>query len=217
MYRILIVEDVDTTLNGIYTLLTDEFPDSQIDRASTVNEGRELIIESQESDNVHNVVILDFKLPTQYGDNPEVDEELCKLIRQATNQTLVIHITAHPDDEKIQKHLEEVHLSKVSSNSIIISKLDAQYGDKLLGECKAYLYGQPIIERLNFLFEGSKASSGTYRGRNENSGVSATHELAMLASDITNHWHDLDTRLQNRIRSTFIVDTDQTPLRISLL
>lgn len=220
MFRILIVEDIKNTLDQLEQLLLETFPDSQIDRAETVNQGRAFIEEAQAANLTYHTVILDFKLPKETGDNPEDDESLCELIRRKMPQALLAHITAYSEDQAVQDHLMKSHVEQIGHNVFALSKSDVFWPNQLVTKMSAYLYGTRILKKLRFLFSegGHTISVDDWAGRSHVRGSGGlTHEIADLRREISAHWNDLDEPMQKEIQRVFIVDTMREPVRVSLI
>lgn len=220
MFRILIVEDIKNTLDQLERFLLETFPDSQIDRAETVTQGRAFIEEAQAVDLPYHAVILDFKLPKESGDNPEDDESLCELIRRKMPQALLAHISAYSEDQAVQEHLRKSHIEQIGHNVFALSKSDVFWPNQLVTKMSAYLYGTRILKKLRFLFSegGQTINVDDWAGRSHVRGSGGlTHEIADLRRDISAHWHELDDRTQNVIKGVFIVDTLREPVRVSLV
>lgn len=223
MFRTLIVEDDQPTVNVISRLINLWFAPAepeedapQIDSAPTVDRAKELINEAKKH---YHVVILDFKLPKHLpGDNPEVDESLCLLVRQKMPGALVGHITSHPGDQMVLDHIRVCHTERLNTNAFALSKNETDWPDKLLANLKAYLHGKPIEEALDRLYGKEDEDGLSSRPRRETRGrgtTSATHELAALCRKIVAHWDDLDQALQARIGRTFKLDTESRPIKIN--
>jgi len=222
MYRFLIVEDVGLTFKQLRSLIVEEFPESLglVDVATTVAEAADLIDRIDES--FYDVVILDLRLPSRKGENPEIDESLCRKVRARSQSTLVVHITAYPEDELVQDHLRRVHTEQPSSNSLVIPKRDPLWATKLVAKLKTYLHTNRIWRLMDEVVGDSRAAvnSGararprlkTSPGRGD-----TTHHLAFLCREIESHWRYLEDGLKQRIQGTFNVETRSEGIRVSLL
>jgi CheY-like chemotaxis protein len=224
MFRFLIVEDDLATLRVLTQLLELEFtpPGSeenrpQIDTASAVDQAKALIRNARKP---YHAVILDFKLPRhRLGEFTEVDETLCLEVRQKMPSALVGHITSYPDDKLVQEHIQLYHTERITPNAFALSKLD-DWADKLLIQLKAFLYGKPIEERLDQFFgeeSPDEPAQAAHRLDLTRGKSSPTHDLADLCCDIVEHWDDLDEPLKKRIGAIFKLDTNDRPIKISLL
>ncbi|MCI0660091.1 MAG: hypothetical protein L0220_03355 [Acidobacteria bacterium] len=208
MFRLLIVEDDENTLNQLQKLFDEEFPDAIVDTAATIKKGMLLIEEAFENRCYYDAAILDLKLPLDVGEAAEVDELVCHKIRNLMPDALIVHYTGYPEDKQILQHVKNAHTGPHDPRTSIISKLKSGWSIELLRKAKMYLYGCRIEKQIDLLF-GSRSR--------EPSGGSLTHNIAMLQRDIIVHWNDLDQMLQERIKSIFHVDADSLPIRISLI
>ncbi|OGW16671.1 MAG: hypothetical protein A3G93_00470 [Nitrospinae bacterium RIFCSPLOWO2_12_FULL_45_22] len=221
MFRILIVEDIELTLEQLEKTLSEEFPQSTIDTAETVKEGLERIEAAVDKGQHYHAAVLDFKLPEDKGKQDEVDESLCEKIRHEMPDIIVAHISAYPGDPKIQDHVKNYHLDRRDSSAALISKDEVDWPSELVKKLKEFLYGTRIEEQINNLFRKQPVSAyrePIYRRRTGTIGNgSVTHELAALFRDILENWTALDDRLRTRIMSLFRVDTSSDPIRIGLI
>jgi CheY-like chemotaxis protein len=214
MFRLLIIEDDDSTLyhlkkylSGAFSKHVTEFP-PQIDTAITVSEAQALIEASYAKKSPYHAVILDFKLPKISGEVAEFDESLCLAVRRLLPRTLVVHISAYIADELIQNHLNDFHLHSFDS-SFTLSKLNVDYPERLAIMLKGFLYGAQIEEQIELVWR-----VGTTQ---EDSQGDVTHELAALSRNITRHWEYLDDTMKEKIKRFFYVDCSVDPPRVSLL
>ena len=220
MVRFLIIEDVPETREQLEKLFANDFPGAVIDTAETVTEALRLIEQSAAQKRPYDIAVQDFKLPLEKGYHPEVDVSTCDLIRKATPTTFIVHITAWPNDPAVLMHLTEAHLDLGPPSACLISKLDADWAEKLMLKAKAYLYGTRIEQQMARLFGPTYAREVPKKWPMQLVPVSkgsVTHELAALQRDIEAHWHDLDARLQQRVSEFFYVNTKVTPVRVSVL
>jgi CheY-like chemotaxis protein len=231
MFRILIVEDIKSTLEQLTAAIYDAFEEEQEDgevrpcvrvyTAETVDDGKQIIEKAHADKRPFHAVVLDFKLPDRRGTMTEIDESLCLLLRQVMRDTLVAHITAYMDDERVQDHLRRIHQSQIDPHAFILEKTKARYVTELINKLKAFLFGRRIEEQLNMIFGEEKELSFAARGRairlHSRSPRSLTVDMRTLRRDIVSHWHDLDERLQEKIKQIFRVDEKSEPVRVSLL
>ncbi len=216
MFRILIVEDIRRTIDELSALLGEAFHDSQIDKAETVNGAKAMIETAFSARRNYDAVILDFKLPLEKGENPEDDESICRLLRQRMPAALVAHITAHPSDDAVKKHMRSVHAEQVGYTAIDHSKLNVDWPSTLLRRLKEFLYGTRIEKQMNALFGfgATRAIAGRSRVRG-NGGV--THELAALTYDIVRFWPELNDKTQKRVHEVFEVEVEGGSVKVGLL
>lgn len=220
MFRILIVEDIESTLEQLHGLLAETFPGSQIDRAQTVKEGRALIEAAYHGEAPYHAVILDFKLPLDVGENPEADESLCELARRRMRYALIAHISAYTSDGEVQDHLRKVHVETVGDRAFALSKANSIWPEELLKKMKSYLYSTHILHRLQLLFgtAGAMAEADYELGaRVRGADGHRTHELSDLSYQIEAHWYDLDESARQQIQEVFRVEIIDGQVRAGLL
>jgi CheY-like chemotaxis protein len=216
MFRILIVEDIKNTLEQLVDLIALHFPDSQIDKATTVKEVLVWLATAEAEGWEYDAVILDFRLPVDKGEYPNGSEVLCLAIRQKMPQAFIAHITAHPNDKEVKEHMQRVHREQVGFNAIDLSKLEVIWPEKLLDQLKQFLKGRRIEAQLETLFPSAMASrAGAGRDRVRAAG-GVTHQLAALSRDIIDFWPDLDEKMKEKIQQFFHVDEAGKAIRVSL-
>jgi len=221
MFRFLVVEDDPHTLAQLKELLKEEFADAFVDTADTVEQGRELLKAAARAGQGYDAALLDFRLPSSLGENPEIDYSLCNEVRKMQLGTLVIHMTGVKNHPGIQKHLEESHSEPSDPWPFFVSKLDSAWGAVLLKRLKTFLFSKEIAVQMDDLFlhpspAGSAARTAALRRPTPREG-GVTHRLAVLVQCIEQHWPDLSETLKERIRATFVVDTVGNEVRVSLL
>lgn len=219
MFHILVVEDDQWVLHLLLKRLTEEVPESEINAAESVADGLPLIRRASERRWPYDAAILDFKLPHHQGENPEVDESLCRELVSSMPGTLCIHITAFPDDDKVREHLRIYHLEQLGPRGLVINKVSTDWPEDLLVQLKAYLYGSRIEKQMNRLFRLEDSLTSQRHGRDRLKGEGGvTHELASLCRDVAAYWYDLDGGLQKRIESLFYVKVGEDKnISVSLL
>ncbi len=222
VFRFLIVEDVEDTLEIMRDRLAREFLGSQVDTASTVVEARRRIHEATSKERPYQVAVLDFKLPREAGGYPEIHDELCPLFRDTMPDALVVHITAFDEDKVIRQHVDRIHMDPLQpSPAAMVSKREITWPAKTLRIMKAYLYGTIISEHLDDLFSGARGLALVTPGVAARGGMhtahGTTHALATVRHEIEAYWGDLDDRLKDRIRHIFDVDESRQPIGINLL
>ena len=219
MFRFLIVEDIRDTLSELKSLLCEAFPGANVEIAGTTGQSLKLIETAAANRRAYHVAIIDFKLPSSVGENPEIDTSVCTTIKESMPETFVAHITAYPNDDRVQEHVRTMHTEQIEPASVVLSKSDADYAHKLIDKLKAYLYGRQIREQIDDLFGPNAVQFSPDRPRMSrlNASGSMTHQLAPLCRDIVIHWNDIDDTLKKRIGSIFDVDDESDPIRISLL
>jgi len=214
MFHILIVEDVLNTLQELCELLHEVFPDLTIESADNVAIGLALIRQAADREQFFDIAILDFRLPPARGENDEIDESLCREIKQQMPDTLVIHITSFHKEQRVIDHIARFHSRKNTPRAELIPK-KASWTEKLLAEVKAHLYGQLIEDQLATIFAPS-GIDGITRGAGMQAQGSLTHKLAALSRDIANYWRDLSENTRAKIQKYYIVNEMPEDTRVRL-
>ena len=219
MFRFLVVEDYEPTLKEIKALLSKEFSGSSTDTAGSVVEGSQCISASFEKGSFYDAVLLDFKLPSSIGENPELDYSLREEVRRKHPHTLLIHMTSYDMDPAILRHLAESYQELGSSQTLLVPKRCFEWPTILLNNLRKFLFSREISRQMDELF-GPDISTPSYPGplrHRTQRGGGATHRLAKLTQDIESYWKDLDRDLQRRIGSIFVVHATGEDVRVSLL
>lgn len=220
MFRFLVVEDQEPTLKEIKELLSKEFAGSSIDTAGSVAEGSQSLAALFEKGRTYDAALLDFKLPSSSGENPEIDYSLCEEVRRKHPRTLVIHMTSYERDPAILHHLAESHSEPTSPWPVLVSKREG-WPSVLRKRLRTFLFTQEISMQMDEIFgylpaaDGFGRAAALRRPTAREGGV--THRLALLTQNIEKHWLDLAEPLKERIRATFVVDTAGDEVRVSLL
>lgn len=228
MFRILIVEDIQGTLQEWADTITDAFSEPNgdvsvsIHTAASVSEAKQAIEEAYNRKRPYHAVILDANLPPEPGRQPKIDESLCEIVRDLMKSTLVVHITMFDDDSIVKDHLRRFHQEQVDPRSFALSK-SASDAIQLVKKLRSFLYSMRVEEQMNSIFgqqtELSFAARGRSRAAPPRSRIErdSTLDIAALRRDIVAHWSDLDERLKERIQRVFRVDHESQPVRISLV
>jgi len=188
---------------------------SQVDTAENVVTGIGKFREAYEARASYDAVVLDFKLPTTPGENPEVDSTICQEIVRTRPDTLVVHITAYPLDNEIEKHLQAVHLEQIGPRVVFLSKLDLDWSEQLVKRLRSFLYGRRIEQQFDQLFVAPAGEAGARFRPRYAGGI--THPLAALSRDIIAHWEEIDEALQRKIKRQMYVVKTPDGIRVSLL
>jgi len=218
MFRILIIEDVEETVEQLQSLLLEAFPGAQADKAANAEEALRRIQESVEPPAwPYDAVVTDFRIPRSRGGLPEVHPEVFQAIRDHLPNGVVAGITAFSAEEDvIDQLLNTLNRGPDDPRSFWLSKTQNEWPTKLVRRLAAHLYDPPIeakVDKLAFSFRSraSDCPGGPWPG------VSMTHELADLTREIVQHWDYLSEGLKRKIRSVFDVNESERPIRISLL
>lgn len=218
MFRFLVVEDHEPTLEGIKRLLSEEFDGSSIDTAGSVAEGSQYLATSLERGTTYDAALLDFKLPSSLGEYPEIANSLREEVRRKHPRTLVIHMTAFTQDPTVVSHLMARYKELGGPQPLLISKIDVAWPSILLAKLRTFLFSREISQQLDEIFRVDASISSPHLGKNpvhHKGGV--THRLAKLTQEIECYWKDLDREIQRRICDIFVVDTSGDNVRIGLL
>jgi CheY-like chemotaxis protein len=221
MFKFIIVEDDEPALRQLKSLLSEEFPDSSVHTAKTVEEGDERLQVSVREGRNYDAALLDFMLPKFQGEPAEIDHSLCEKIRSKSQGTLVIHMTAFGEDREVVKHLAEAHSEPSGPWFFLISKSTSDWPLVLLKTLRTFLYSREISEQMEHLFGYSTKTSTSSRAEAlrrpavRKGGV--THRLAVLQQSIAEHWPDLTESLKARIHETFVVNITEDEVHVSLI
>lgn len=221
MFGFLVVEDEEPTLKAIKQLLSEEFAGSSVDTAVSVAEGSQRLATAFQKGRSYDAALLDFKLPSSSGENPEIDYSLCEEVRRKHPRTLVIHMTSHDGDPAILRHLAESHNDPTGPWPVIVSKRDINWPSVLRRRLRTFLFTREIAMQMDEVFgylpaaDSFGRSAALRRPTARDGGV--THRLAVLTQNIEKHWPDLSETLKERIRATFVVDAAGDEVRVSLL
>jgi CheY-like chemotaxis protein len=214
-FHFFLAEDHTDTREQLAKLLKEAFPSAVVDAVDNVKEGLHLLEEARSAS--YDIAFLDFKLPRERGDNPEVDESLCPRLRR-DSRTLICHITGYASDPVIRRHLEEVD---PPSDGFVIDKTESGWPGKCLAWTRQYLYGERIerqIERLfGRAFEGPAGAGRTNRlGSIARPSGSLTNAIADLSLDISQYWQYLHPAVRERIQLRFEVEAGPTGIKVTV-
>jgi CheY-like chemotaxis protein len=221
MFRFLVVEDNESTLRMLASLLSEEFEESAIDTAGNVAEGSQRLETSFKEGKTYDVALLDFSLPSISGGEEKIDHSLCEEFRSMNPRSLVIHMTAWDKEGAVLDHLAKSHSEPPGPWPVLVSKREVDWPVVLLRRLKTSLFSREIAMQMDEVFShlppagGSGRAAALRRPTAREGGV--THRLAVLMQNIEQHWPDLSETLKERIRATFVVDTAGDEVRVSLL
>src|SRR5437870_5149605 len=104
--RILVVEDKLPTANAVRLEFQTHFPGAEIELARTVEAALLKLDESCSTGNLYAAAVLDFRLPARtIGDVPENDFSISRQFNALSRETILVHMTAFPDDPEIKRFL----------------------------------------------------------------------------------------------------------------
>jgi CheY-like chemotaxis protein len=153
--RILIVEDDSTTSYQLTQLLSAQIPQLEIQSASTQHEAMSQIQTAIEFNCPFDIVLLDFLLPKDRGDSPEVNESVFRTLRKSLQDSVVIHTSGYVDDPDLMKFiLREAMGSPFGPRSVFLSKLDKSWSRdlvKIVEQVISSHSGEAFHGRSNFL------------------------------------------------------------------
>jgi CheY-like chemotaxis protein len=214
MMSVLIVEDDPATLDQLTKLLQEEMPGVTIHVATNVAEAR-ILLEGTRYD----VIVLDLKLPAAPGISPEPDVSLCEQIHGEGASSLVVHVTAYPDDKLLRDHLASAHSSPAKPRTVWFSKQDVGWSMSLAERVSGYVFSRLIRERLDALLGPERreiAAVGALQSAASGGSDCLTYDLAVLCSEVAQYWDVLDEALRARIRRILYVDLSSKPVRVGL-
>lgn len=195
MYRVLIAEDSQITREQLRKLIVEELPDTEVLCASSVREVRELIDDTLETERYFDAAVLDFKLPEDRGFNPEPEMNLQYSLLKLSSRTLIIRITAFPDDTVIRE-FQEIARSKTFPRILPLSKEIPGWTSRVTTELKR----DRIARHLDAL---SSPPRGTLERLDD-----VTFRLALLARDVVLFWKDLDDSDRELVGKYLSIESD---------
>jgi DNA-binding NarL/FixJ family response regulator len=216
MKRILIVEDQEHTMQRLASLLQQEFPDAVVDTAASAIHARKLVEEAAQN-NPYDAAILDFKLPTKLGENPEVDESICLLLQAKASSTIVAHITGYGGDALVQKHMRRHHVESPGPSGFSLSKDKADYAIQLVRNLRRMFLEREMDDLLRGDASDQRASLRQIQFSAFTQGRGITHRLAAWTQEMSEHWHEFDDPFRAKVRTRFKVDDSRKPVTFSLL
>ena len=203
MIRILIVEDILTTLNELVTLLLEVFPGAHIDRAGTVDKATDHLERCRSEGVTYDAVVLDFKLPQGMGCPPMVNTALCDKIRSHMPNVPVWHVTAYPEDREVTDHILLSHSSPDEPPFVLISKSKADWAITLVTGIERHFYSRILNQRLDDVF-GAESNASRLRDRRQWRDGHLTHELRACSAEIEALWgKPLTDNVRRRVEKYF--------------
>jgi CheY-like chemotaxis protein len=196
MFRFFVVEDVRAMLDQLLKLLQEAFPGCITESALTVAQGLLKVHAKRPFD----VAILDFKLPKDFGFNPEIDTSICEWIRSHTPETLIVHVSGYLEDDLVRKHVLSDH-NEPESKQYLVSKSDPDWATELIVRIERYLYSKQIGAKMDELFGPEPEPRHPERRLRKEGHV--THLLADLKLDLEDFWLKLDKHVQTRVQRHF--------------
>lgn len=219
MFQILIVEDDPDTNLVLRENLQLVFTNARVDAVESVEEAIKHLEAAQQTQEPYDAVILDVNLPKAIGEQPEMDDTLCSVIRTLMpRETIIAHVSAYLDDPKVISHMKTQHDEQID-RAFRLSKQDAEWASILESKLKSFLYGAQISQQMDQLFGKENTPSSVHRNRagrvHTGDDRSVTHKLSGLSRAIETYWNDLDESLKARIQRTFEVETKDNKTVVS--
>lgn len=219
MFSILIVEDDPDTNLVLRENLELVLPNALVDGVESIEEAIQHLEAARERQEPYDAIILDVNLPKAIGEQPEMDETLCGVIRSLMpRETIIAHVSAYLDDPKVINHMKTQHDEQID-RAFRLSKQDAEWASNLESKLKCFLYGAQISQQMDQLFGREDAPSSVHRNRagrvHTGDDRSVTHKLSGLSRAIEMYWNDLDDSLKARIQRTFEVTTKDNKTIVS--
>lgn len=219
MFSLLIVEDDPATNTALQNRLQRVLSGAQVDAVESVEEAIQHLEAAQQKQEPYDAVVLDVNLPRAIGEQAEMDQTLCGVIRTIMpRDTIIAHVSAYLDDPKVITHMRIQHDEQID-RAFRLSKRDSEWTTILESKLKCFLYGAQISQQMDQLFGREDAPSTVHRNRagrvHTGDDRSVTHKLSGLSRAIETYWHDLDDSLKARIQRTFEVTTKDNKTIVS--
>ena len=231
MWRILIVEDIGDVRDQLVNLLRGAFGEACIDTAACVKDAFALIEQAKESHEGYDVVLLDFKLPRTIEENPEIDESVCRCVRDSMPYAYIVHFTGYGTDPLVSGHMAREHgrdRPDQARTRLIEKSVSPTWMTELLGYVRSFLEGKRIQMARQRVAQGLDRLFGTPNGEQQGAararelgwlgGRGISHELEELRHDIMKYWEDLGDDVKKRVGDVFKVEEQGNgTVRVGLL
>jgi len=226
VFRILLVEDDPDVAKHLGNVIENRYPRVAMDRAEAVDTAMNLIGRRLHERTIYDLAILDLKLPSTQGENPEVDTRVCAYLRQKLIP--IIHVTAFPTDPLIRDHMAKEHAKDKllgQQMTLVRKTVGPTWGKEIIGLMKGYYEDRISLrlrESLSRVFGSIPPNvSGSRRGLGGGDGflVCGTHALIQIEDDIRDTWSILSEEVRKEIRSIYatVVEDDQAQLQLLAL
>ncbi len=224
LFWILVVEDVSDTLEQLVSLIQESIGEVGIDKAVAVDAAIKMIRQRRKEAVRYDLAILDFKLPAGQGDDPEVDETVCRELRR--DRVPIIHITGFPNDPIIQAHMNTVHQRPdLAGANVSLLPKDRGWARRIVDLVRPYHRDQvsrAVAGELEAVFGhlamGSTPVEGVCCRRRSSGRKCGTHAMIRLRAQIEHNWPYLDEATRETIRRIFpVVELDGPVKRLSLV
>lgn len=218
--RFLIVENEPGTVSNLKNKLKNAIPGAVIESSATVMDGKEKLGLAYDCKGLYDVVILDFKLPRDGSDPTETaDFSLGFLLGKLCPETLVIHMTAWPDDPDF-KRLRPAPGIPGAGQRLFFGKDTWDWAENLVAACvrhitekQARFHSDRVRAEFERLFGGRESAKCGYRASGRaGSGRSdrgRSLEIAVFCDDAGEHWNQLDEPLRQQLTRTLGSTVDE--------
>jgi len=152
--RILIVEDNRLAAEALVGLLLEALDGSVIQQACSVDQATRFLEESLRTGLQYDALVKDMMLPAEFGSVPELDESLCWWVKERMPMCVVAHISAYAGDDRISRHLVEVHIEPGDPSAYIVSKTNSNWAAELVDKFKRDSV-RPVQSRIERAIEFS--------------------------------------------------------------
>ena len=215
-FRIFLAEDNDQFAQQLILLLRRAMPLVRIERAHSVSEGGRLIEKALQSGEPYDLAILDFKLPANLGEYPEVDESLCRRLTYGMPSAVIGHITSFREDKLVVEHVERAHPSN-RARGFVLEKLDADFGINLVNESRGALFSLTVEAGIRGIFfpEGADSIPEIRIRDVRGSGGASTQHMDLIL-DIVEGWPYLSEAAKSMVKRYFELDENAPPLKVRL-
>ena len=218
LFNILIVEDVEETLDAVTDLIQMAIPEAEVTTASYVREAHEKIDKASEANKPFNAAVLDFKLPYMPGNNPEIDETICNRLNRTTH---VVHITGYVDDTKVLKHMAERHTGSDNPTGDRFDKSDIEYANKIIANLRKNLYspyvGHLIDDTVRQRRYSGDVQFGRRYGRDTEGDAAYGDRQTTLVQAVLSYWPYLDHTTRGRVENLFVLEKSADEQRVRVL
>lgn len=204
---ILIVENEPGTVSNLKNKLEGAIPGVTVESAETVVDGQEKLNTAYDHQRCYDVAILDFKLPHDKSSPNEVGDFTLGFLRDSCPDTLVIHMTAKPDDPDFQR-VRPAPNTSAAANRLYFGKDDYDWAQKLVAACVKRI-NEKHSKRIRAEFErlfGQERTSRRLRALGgqeiERGDRGRSLDFVLFCQDAAQHWKQLDQELRDLLSQT---------------
>jgi hypothetical protein len=215
MIAVLVIEDVETTRTQLVELIRESVTGVDVYSARDCVEVNLRIKELR--DNVEKVVaIVDVMIPAAPGGAPEyADGAVSALIKMRPMPSLLF-VSAYETEDKVETWRANLTSEDYQPRSYFISKSAVDWGDQVVKRIKERIYGPEIEGLMNEVYGPSTTPQPQLAKVGRTRVFGLTHRLEILTARIREHYADLHTGLQERIRQHFDVDDTKVPPEVEI-